>query len=200
MRTRFLPLALVLALSLLIPANPARADELTDAKRADIETLMRQSGSEGMAVALGANMAKQITGAVKAARPDVPKRALDVVEAELVRLLTEKMGGPGGMLARMVPVYAEAFSHEEIRQLLAFYQSPVGRKAVGLTPRLMAQGQRIGQEMARELQPDLRTRLTEALRREGIEWKGKSGQVLEQMPGQPAGAGGKEPGSREQKL
>lgn len=191
MRTRLL-LALALALSLIIPASPAHAgspEELTAEKRADIVALMRQSGSEGLALSLSAGLARQITTAVKTARPDVPGRVLDIVERELVRMLAEKMGGPQGLMARMVPAYAEAFSHEEVRQLLAFYQSPLGRKAVSTVPRLMAQGQRIGQEMARELQPELRERLSEALKREGIELKGKSGPVLDQMPGQPAGPG-----------
>lgn len=192
MRTHLPLLALALTLSLIIAASPANAgspEELTAQKRADIELLLRQSGSDKYALALGASMARQITGTVKAARPDTPKRVLDIVERELVRLLVDKMGGPDGMLARMIPAYAEAFSHDEIRQLLAFYQSPVGRKAVSTMPRLMAQGQRIGQEMARELGPELRERLVAALKREGIELKGKSGPVLEQMPGQPAGPG-----------
>lgn len=186
MRTRHL-LALVLTLSLVIAASPARADELTAEKRQDILLLLRQSGAESAGMILSVTMARQVVAAVKTARPDVPPRVLTVVERELVRMLAEKMSGASGMVARMAPLYAESYTHEEIRQLLAFYQSPVGRKTVSLMPRLMARSQRIGQDMAKELQPELRQRLTEALKREGIELKGATGQILEQMPGQPDG-------------
>ncbi len=189
MRTRFL-FALLLTFSLLIAASPANAgsaDELTPEKREDILLLLRQSGAESTGMILGVTMARQVVASVKTARPDVPPRVLAVLERELVRMLAEKMGGANGMVARMVPVYAELYTHEEIRQLLAFYQSPVGRKTVGLLPRLMARSQRIGQDMAKELQPELRERLTAALRREGIELKGATGQILEQMPGPEAG-------------
>lgn len=185
-------LALLLTLSLLLAASPAAAaggEELTPEKSADILALMRQSGSDKVAVALGVALARQITSAVHAARPDIPKRALQVVERELAQMLRERMDGPNGMLARMVPVYADAFTHDEIRQMLEFYQSPVGRKAVLMGPQLMVQGQRIGQQMANELKPEMRERLAAALKREGVTLKGGElknggGKVLDQMPGQ----------------
>lgn len=183
MRARLL-CTLVLVVSLCLPAASASADELTAQKRADIEALLRQSGADKMALALGATMARQISNTVKAAKPEIPARALEVMERELVQMLTETMEGPNGLIFRMVPVYAEAFTHDEIRQIVGFYQSPVGRKAVNVMPQLMAQGQRIGQDIGRELAPQMQERLLRALRREGFEPKDKGADVLDQMPGQ----------------
>jgi hypothetical protein len=43
------------------------------------------------------------------------------------------------MLAEMVPLYASAYTVDEIHQLSAFYQSPVGQKMLATAPRLMGQ-------------------------------------------------------------
>ncbi len=48
-------------------------------------------------------------------------------------------------------------------------------------------GSRIGQEMARELGPEGGERLIAARKREGLELKGKSGLVLDQMTGPAPG-------------
>ena len=41
------------------------------------------------------------------------------------------------MIAQMVPMYAETYTLDEIRQLTAFYNSPVGKKTLAVTPTLM---------------------------------------------------------------
>lgn len=51
-----------------------------------------------------------------------------------------------------VRLYAEAYTEAEIRELIAFYRTPVGRKSVDLMPMLMQRGAEIGQ---RQIQPHL---------------------------------------------
>jgi uncharacterized protein len=51
------------------------------------------------------------------------------------------------MIVEMVPLYANNYTTEEIRQLTAFYQSPVGRKMMSLAPKLTAEGMAIGQRV-----------------------------------------------------
>jgi hypothetical protein len=47
------------------------------------------------------------------------------------------------MVAEMVPLYANTYTVDEIRQLSAFYQSPLGQKMLASTPKLMAQSMEI---------------------------------------------------------
>ncbi len=89
-------------------------------------------------------------------------------------MIRESVDAPGGMLDRMVPLYAGTFTHQEIRELLAFYNTPTGRKAAASMPGLMRQGQQIGESMAREMGPELKRRLKAALSKEGV--------VLDRMP------------------
>ncbi len=51
------------------------------------------------------------------------------------------------MINEMVPLYASNYTVEEIKQMTAFYKSPVGRKMMTLTPRLAAEGMAIGQRV-----------------------------------------------------
>ncbi|MGG7602943.1 DUF2059 domain-containing protein [Massilia sp. BKSP1R2A-1] len=51
------------------------------------------------------------------------------------------------MINEMVPLYANNYTVEEIKQLTAFYKSPVGRKMMTLTPKLAAEGMAIGQRI-----------------------------------------------------
>jgi hypothetical protein len=44
------------------------------------------------------------------------------------------------IIAEMVPLYANTYSVAEIRQLAAFYQSPVGQKMLASMPKLMSEG------------------------------------------------------------
>jgi len=47
------------------------------------------------------------------------------------------------MVADMEPLYAQAYTRTEMRQLTAFYRSPLGRKMLAAMPKLMAGGAEI---------------------------------------------------------
>ena len=167
--------ALSLALCLLLAAAaPAWADELTPAKQADIRLLLNVAGSGAVGRQLAQLSTQQIMQALRRQRPDIPTRTLAVVEREVGGMIRESVDAPGGMLDRMVPLYAGTFTHQEIRELLAFYTTPTGRKAAASMPGLMRQGQQIGESMAREMGPELKRRLKAALSKEGV--------VLDKMP------------------
>jgi hypothetical protein len=68
----------------------------------------------------------------------------------------------------MVPVYAKHFTHDEIRALLTFYGSDLGRKTVAVMPMALQEGARIGQAWANELAPEIRTELEKRFRAEGF--------------------------------
>jgi uncharacterized protein len=57
--------------------------------------------------------------------------------------------------ALMVPIYAHHFSHEEINQLITFYESPVGRKLIESLPAMNAEAQDATTQWTRQLTQDL---------------------------------------------
>jgi hypothetical protein len=51
------------------------------------------------------------------------------------------------MITEMVPLYANNYTVAEIKQLTAFYQTPVGRKMMSLSPKLSTEAMAIAQRV-----------------------------------------------------
>ncbi len=56
---------------------------------------------------------------------------------------------------KVTELYAQAFTAEEMQELIAFYSTPTGRKSVEKLPELMAKGAEIGASLAQQHQPEL---------------------------------------------
>lgn len=68
------------------------------------------------------------------------------------------------LLPQYVQLYREAYTEAELRELISFYQTPVGKKTVRLTPRLMREGAEIGQRQITPHLPELQRRIQERLK------------------------------------
>ena len=60
----------------------------------------------------------------------------------------------------MVQIYADAFTASELKELIAFYRTPTGKKTIEKMPQLMSQGGQIGakrvQDNIQELQQSIK--------------------------------------------
>ncbi len=66
------------------------------------------------------------------------------------------------MRGDIVSLYSNTFSAEELRQLAAFYRTPLGQKALKEMPRLTAQGAALGQQRVREHEKEFFEMMREA--------------------------------------
>jgi hypothetical protein len=146
----------------------ARADELTEAKRADIGRLLEATGSSGIAKQFGVAMSRAMFDMMKSSRPDFPETALAIMEQETVAVFSERLDEPDGLLALTVPIYHRYFTHQEVRDLLAFYATPVGKKTVTVMPRLVQESMAVGQAWGQSLGTEIERRIVAALRKEGL--------------------------------
>jgi len=64
--------------------------------------------------------------------------------------------------AEMVKLYMGAFSEGELREIAAFYKTPVGQKALAVFPELMKQGAEVGMRRGQEHAAELEEMLAEA--------------------------------------
>ena len=178
MLRRILPVMLALVLCC-AGVQAAQAEESAPAKRADILKLIEVSGGRELAQQLLQQYVKQSMGMVRKLRPDIPASSLPAVERDLSAFVAEKLAAPGGLLDLVAAVYARHFTPEEIRQLLAFYESPVGRKSVATLPQIMKESRDAAQGLGISLIPELNRRVSEVLRREAASQSN-------QQPGQQA--------------
>jgi hypothetical protein len=54
-----------------------------------------------------------------------------------------------------IPVYDKHFSHDDIKKLIQFYESPIGKKLLDVTPLLTQESYRIGEEWGEKLALDI---------------------------------------------
>lgn len=59
-------------------------------------------------------------------------------------------------------IYAETFTEEELRGMVEFYQSPVGRKLIEKTPELMRRSMMVTQKQMADLMPKVQAAAREA--------------------------------------
>lgn len=163
----------------LIAASPAPAAEAVSAtKKADIEQLVTMTGALRIGDQMSRAMVLQMTRALKRARPDIPQDVLDAVREEVNRAVTESLNAPGGFMDITVGIYDKYYTDAEIRQLIAFYQTPVGQKSIRILPTIMQDSILAGQVWGRSLIPQVQRRVLQRLRQMGY--------VLDGQPGAPA--------------
>ena len=146
-----------------------RTDELTAQKRDDIKKLMEVTGATQIAGQMAESILQAFMQNLKQLRPDVPNQAVTVMNDELVALFKEKMEAPGGLVDLQIPIYNKYFTHSEIKGLLAFYQTDLGRKIVEVLPKVTSESMVTGQEWGKGLGPEIVQRLQSALKKQGIE-------------------------------
>jgi hypothetical protein len=157
--------------------SPAMAEELSAAKRQEILRLVEALGGKELIQ----QCVRQNMGLVKQLRPDIPSEQMPAVEREITALVTEKIAAPGGLAEQVLPVFAKHFTPKEMRELAAFYESPVGRKAVAVMPGALREAKDVAQRMAIGMIPEISQRVNETVQRESRRGAGHSGAQSNQL-------------------
>jgi hypothetical protein len=125
-------------------AAPTANDEKVDpAKEAAIRHLMDITQTSK----LGDNIANYITGQVhdgmgRALTPDGLTKFMAAFTAKF-----SATASPADVTSAMVPIYAHAFSIEDIQALVQFYESALGQRVVKALPDVVAESQSTGLQM-----------------------------------------------------
>ena len=140
--------ALSLSLSCLLAPSPVRAEDAdAESKRADARRLIEVSGT---GLAMRQSLLSSLDG-VRGLASELPDAFFDEMKAAA---MTDEL------VDLMIPVYERHFTHDEIRELIRVYESPIGKTLVRKQPLLMqdamgvgeAWGKRKAEEIVRKLQ------------------------------------------------
>jgi len=118
-------------------------------KHADILHLLELT----QAAAIGEQAAQQVFASLQKAMPTVK----DEVFAEL-----RKQVHAGELRDRLLPLYDKHFTAAEIKELLRFYETPLGKKLTQTLPALNQEALQIGQQWGSELSVRIKRRLDAA--------------------------------------
>ena len=87
--------------------QPALAEDITPAKRADINRLMESTGSAKLGMQMAEALSKNAIKMIKANQPLVSESTLNVLHKEIMAFMAEKMSAPGGIMDMIVSIYAQ---------------------------------------------------------------------------------------------
>jgi len=139
---------LVLGMAGILMVTPTMAqDGPSPEMERDIRQLMTAMGVAD----LSTKIMDQMIGQLKQMAPDAPE--------EFWTNFRKKADGQG-YVELIIPIYAKHFSHAEIKELTAFYNSPIGKKVSATLPAItqesMTAGRQWGMQLAQEVMEELK--------------------------------------------
>ena len=149
--------------------SPVNAESLTEAKKTDIKKLLDMTGALDVGQQMSRAIVSQMTNALKSARPDIPENIYDIIAEEVNKIIEEALVQEGGFVDMMLPVYHAYYSHADIKGLIAFYQTELGRKLITTMPALTRDSMAIGQMWGQSLGPVIDKRVRDRLQENGID-------------------------------
>jgi hypothetical protein len=137
--------------------SPDAAARIDPAKEADIRQLMDVTGAKDLGQQLMDAGIAQFRASVTESQPDNP-RAKQFADAFATRF--EKHFDPRSLTETVIPIYDKHLSSEDLKELLAYYQSPFGQRMLKVLPEVAHESQlagfRLGQKAAQEAMEDLK--------------------------------------------
>lgn len=99
---------------------------------------------------------------IRRSSPDAAPETIAGLKSDYVKLASRLMSA---VLADFPALYAKHFTADELKQLLAFYRTPIGRKSLDVMPALMREGMALSvartPAFQRQLDQAFRSRLAE---------------------------------------
>lgn len=126
------------------------AAESEAAKVADIRKLLQLTGSREMVNQMKGTLMEQF----KQASPNLPPEMFDEMLSEMKAEDLEEA---------IIPIYVKHFTAADIKHLIAFYESPFGRKVTRVMPQILQESNEVGMDWGQNIV----TRVATKWRKEG---------------------------------
>lgn len=130
-----LPVLVMLLVCLPLWGQPNTPQEQ---KQANIRKLLEITGSGK----LGIQVMKQMIDSYRTSMPKVPQKFWDDFMKE---------ADPQQLVELIVPIYDKYLTDEDVKNLIQFYQSPLGKKVIQVLPQITQQSMQAGQKWGAEI-------------------------------------------------
>lgn len=144
---------ILISLLILLPVSAQKVEKGVSqdrsAKIKDIRRLMDITGSGNIGMQVMSNMIESY----KKMLPNVPPSFWDgfVKEVDI-----------DSLVEMIIPIYDKYLTHEEIKEIIKFYESPVGKKLIKVLPMITNESMEVGSKWGR----DISNKLIEKLQKE----------------------------------
>ncbi len=148
MKSTLISLALFV-LFLTLPTVSASAQSQDDAYKQTLKTMMTASGviqtSETLLTQMIVMMKQNATGVADSFWDDFAGQYKEKFQNRMTELY--------------IPIYQKYLTIDDLKQIIAFYESPVGKKLASVTPAMTAEGMQLGQQLGMEIATQIQKEL-----------------------------------------
>jgi hypothetical protein len=132
----------------------AGADELTAEKIRDIKVLMSIGMPKEADLAVFSRQIDNVLFLMKRQQPALSEASMSAMREEALKIYEVKRDEPGGLTDQLVVIYHKHLSHDDVKQVLQFFATPVGQTVKGFLAVRQIEAlpivERWGEEVARE--------------------------------------------------
>lgn len=144
--------------------------EVSNDKKMLIDKLMEQSGQS--AVATGQQFSnvfiQQMTASLKKSNPEINPKAFEIINEEINLIIQEELVEKKQLSQLMYPIYDKHFTSDDLKEMVALYDTPFGQKLLKVMPQVTQESIRVGQTFGQALAPKIQQRILSRFEKEGI--------------------------------
>jgi len=155
----------IVAQTLTQPIQPSASGVPDERFRSDIKQLLQVTGFERQSAQVLTIVLPLLLDEAKRSQPNMPAGALEVMKQVIESEFAAATKGP--LMEQTVAAYAKYFTPEDVRGLLAFYNSELGKRTVAVMPALAQELSASGQRWAETELPRIQAGIAFRLRKEG---------------------------------
>jgi hypothetical protein len=156
-------MAVALALASMVCASPAPAQQPTPGAIATAKELMQAKGATNMFDPLIPGIIESAKNALLPTNPALFRELNDVAGVLRTRFATRR----NEIIDEIARLYAQRFTEAEMKEAIAFYRTPVGKKFVTDEPSVIDQGLQRTQAWSSKLQDDVLSGFRAEMKKKG---------------------------------
>jgi hypothetical protein len=154
------------ALALAISSVGARADEPTPAALNYANQIFVDIGMKASIDQVVPGMLAQLERNVTSTRPELK----DALHETVLAIEPEFVKTEQGVMTDAVKFLASKMTEQELKDTLAFYESPTGKKYVALEPSVVQEVGNLARAWRQQLSTDILTRAREEMKKKGLDF------------------------------
>jgi uncharacterized protein len=158
----------LLALVLVLAAASATSAQDSASFRERVGQLLRLTGAADMGDQVANSIFQSVVASMSQTNPNVPPRVMAIAQEVAAEQFGALFSDEQKLLDLYLPIYARHFSESELEELIRFYQTPIGQKAVRAMPAVVQESMQATQPWVQATIPRFNEELRRRLDAEGL--------------------------------
>jgi hypothetical protein len=168
-QNRVLRVFVFVTVAFFIQKSSVLAEELTPSKKADIQTLLAITGVDNIGIQITDTFSRNVKQKARSLRTDIPDSFFDEFYDELFVIVDEKISEQGGLSDDITATYHKYYTHQEIKSIIAFYQTALGEKTLKIMPKIYQENFAYSRQWMKKMSPAIWEVAKRVLKEKGYE-------------------------------